>query len=101
PYVMLPSARYPVIRFCRAPEDCAAIGQTMSAPAHLLAPLVGAIVTPLVLIAGLACLSPGAALMLLAACALLVLVLRGKCRSLPSFPIGTPAILVTESMVWY
>mgnify|MGYP006968060810 CR=1 FL=1 len=32
-----------------------AIGQAMSAPAHLLAPLVGAIVTPLTLVAGLAC----------------------------------------------
>ena len=59
-----------------------AIGQTMSAPAHLLAPLVGAVATPLALIAGLACLSPGVALMLLAACVLLMLVLRGSAARL-------------------
>ncbi|WP_411165483.1 ATP-binding cassette domain-containing protein [Klebsiella oxytoca] len=59
-----------------------AIGQTMLAPAHLLAPLVDAVVTPLALIAGLACLSPGVALTLLAACALLVLVLHGSAARL-------------------
>ncbi|MDI9229531.1 ABC transporter ATP-binding protein, partial [Serratia bockelmannii] len=55
-----------------------AIGQAMSAPAHLLAPLVGAIVTPLTLVAGLAWQSLGMALALLAAGVLLALVLRGS-----------------------
>lgn len=55
-----------------------AIGQAMSAPAHLLAPLVGAIVTPLTLVAGLTWQSLGMALALLAAGVLLALVLRGS-----------------------
>ena len=39
PYVMLPSARYPVIRFCRAPEDCAlALSAVSGRPISLTAP---------------------------------------------------------------
>ncbi|HBR1111513.1 TPA: PepSY domain-containing protein [Klebsiella pneumoniae] len=39
PYVMLPSARYPVIRFCRAPDDCAlALSAVSGRPISLTAP---------------------------------------------------------------
>ncbi|WP_368909035.1 PepSY domain-containing protein, partial [Serratia marcescens] len=39
PYVILPSARYPVIRFCRAPDDCAlALSAVSGRPISLTAP---------------------------------------------------------------
>uniref|UniRef100_UPI003A8D74AB ATP-binding cassette domain-containing protein n=1 Tax=Salmonella enterica TaxID=28901 RepID=UPI003A8D74AB len=52
------------------------IGQVMSAPAHLLAPLVSACITPLTIIGGLAIWYPGLALLLLCAVILIAFLLR-------------------------
>lgn len=58
------------------------IGQVMSAPAHLLAPLVSACITPLTIIAGLAIWYPGLALLLLCVVILIALLLRISAKHL-------------------